>query len=52
MNYVDLQQIPIIIPDKQAIQILDKVEKQNNVTKKKRHLLAAFLLSNLFIHFK
>jgi len=33
MNYVDLQQIPIIIPDKQAIQILNKVKKQNNIKK-------------------
>jgi hypothetical protein len=27
MNYVDLQKLPIIIPDKQSIQILVKVKK-------------------------
>jgi hypothetical protein len=27
MNYIDLQQIPVIVPEKQAIQILLKVEK-------------------------
>jgi hypothetical protein len=27
MNYIDLQQTPVIVPEKQAIQILLKVEK-------------------------
>jgi hypothetical protein len=43
MNYVELQQIPDIIPDKQVIRILLKVRKQDNIIKK-RDLLASFYL--------
>jgi len=30
MNYMDLQKLPIIIPDKQSIQLLVKVRKDKN----------------------